>query len=451
MKRIVLLLLLSLTMTYALTLSSQEQALIEKYPLKCISTSQWPPFNLMENQHLVGIGIDYWQRIQQKLHIKSTCTLAKDWTEVLHAIKNHTYDITIATQATQNRISYASFSKPYANYPIVIVTRNDAGFIDNINLLKNKTIVVGKNYTTADILQKQYPDLHVTSLDSINAALQSVNQGEAFSAIEILPVVAYKLNKEAFPNLKISGSLSSYFSISIMIRKDYERLLPLINKAIDAITQEEKDIISKKWVTVKQEKKISRSYFYLLLTCSAILFFFFSVWLYLLKREISKKNEVTKQLKTLVTIDSLTSTYNRYMFDITLDKEIELAKRHHYALSLIFFDIDGFKKINDQYGHKTGDTILKELADVTSRAIRKSDTLCRWGGDEFIIILHNTVEETAKKLAGNLDQLIRAHPFTSDIKMSCSFGVTDFRVSDTHESLMARVDALLYASKEKTQ
>ena len=449
MKKTVLLFLLFLILPHALTLSPQEQSLIKKHPLRCISTSQWAPFNLMEDRRLAGIGIDYWHLIQQKLHIKSPCTLAKNWSEVLYAIKHHTADITIATQNTQNRLSYASFSKPYARYPIVIVTKNDAGFIDDISLLKNKTIVVGKNYSVAEILKKQYPNLHVTYVETIDAALQSVDQERAFATIEILPVVAYKLNKEAFPDLKISGSLSSRFSVSLMIRKDYEILLPLINRAIDAITEKEKRSINKKWIVFKKKAMLPRSYFYLLLISSGALFLFFSIWLYLLKKEISGKDKVTEQLKTLVTIDSLTSTCNRYMFDITLDKEIELSKRHHYRLSLIFFDIDNFKQINDHYGHKTGDIILKALAKVASQSIRKSDTLCRWGGDEFIIILHNTEEETARKLADNLDLLIRSHSFTSGIALSCSFGVTSFRVGETREALMERIDRLLYAAKKK--
>jgi len=235
------------------------------------------------------------------------------------------------------------------------------------------------------------------------------------------------------------------------IGTDDEVLLALIDKAINAITPEERDTIAKKWTAARQMKGISHSYFYLLLSCSAILVLFFSAWLYLLKREIAKQNKITKHLQTLVTTDSLTSTYNRYMFDLTLDKEIAIAQRYHYALSLIFFDIDSFKQINDQYGHYAGDSILKELASVSSHAIRKSDTLYRWGGDEFIIILRNTAEEAAKKLAKNLELVIRKHRFTSNIKMRCSFGVTEFKSSDTHESFMARVDALLYASKEKIQ
>jgi polar amino acid transport system substrate-binding protein len=343
---------------------------------------------------------------------------------------------------------YAIFSKPYANYPIVIVTKNDTGFIDNINLLRDKTIVVGKNYTTADILKKHYPLLHLKYVASIDDALKQVNDSKAFATIGILPVIAYKLNKHAFPNLKISGSIRPRFSVSIMLRKDYATLLPLINKAIDTISNEEKEKINQKWIALRYEEKISRKYFYALLIGSAVLFLFFISWLYLLKKEISRKNRKTKELQRLVTIDTLTSVCNRYMFDNTLDKEIALYRRHGLGLSLIFLDIDGFKDINDIYGHKVGDLMLKELATLVSQHIRASDTFCRWGGDEFIIILPNTTEIYAKKLSKNLDLLIKKNPFTHHVSLSCSFGVTQFREEDTHLSIMSRIDQLLYDSKK---
>lgn len=447
MKKMILLFLLLLTFSHATPLSTAEMPVINKSPLKCISTGEWAPFNLVENNKLTGIGLDYWYLIENKLDIKSHCSLAKNWTEVLASIKNHTADITIAAQNTQKRSQYAVFSKPYARYPIVIVTKNDTGFIDDINLLRDKTIVVGKNYTTVDILKKHYPLLHLKYVGSIDEALKQVNDSKAFATIGILPVVAYKLNRHAFPNLKISGSIRPYFSLSIMVRKDYAALLPLINKAIDTISTKEKDEINKKWITLRYEEKISRKYFYALLIGSGILFLFFMAWLYLLKKEISRKNKTTKELERLVTIDTLTSVCNRYMFDSTLDKEIALYRRHGLALSLIFFDIDGFKHINDIYGHKVGDTILKELATLVSEHIRTSDTFCRWGGDEFIIILPNTTEVYAQKLSENLDLLIRKAPFTHHISLSCSFGVTQFREEDTHLSLMSRIDYLLYDSK----
>jgi polar amino acid transport system substrate-binding protein len=428
--------------------TTEEQKLIKKIPLRCIATGEWAPFNLVEHGKLVGIGLDYWHLVEKILNVKTDYIATKEWTEVLSSIKNRTADLTVAVQSTEKRLAYAAFSKPYASYPIVIVTKNDIGFIGNINLIKDKTIVVSKNYTATEILKKHYPLLRPKYTLSIDDALKQVNDGKAFATVGILPVVAYKLNEHAFPNLKISGSIEPRFYVSFMLRKDYAALLPLINKTIDAIKDEEREKINKKWVTLHYEERISRRYFNILLIGSAILFLFFAAWLYLLKREVSRKNSRTKELQKLVVVDALTSVYNRYMFGSALDKEIALYRRGASALSLIFFDIDGFKGINDTLGHKAGDTILKELATLVSQYVRKSDTFCRWGGDEFVIILPNTVEADAKELSEKLDQLIRKNRFSHHISLGCSFGVTQFRDEDTRLSIMSRIDQLLYESKK---
>ncbi len=432
----------------AAPLTKTEPKIIDIAPLHCVSTGEWAPFNFLEEHQLKGIGLDYWHLIQKKAHIKeSPCSQIEKWTDVLSAIRNKSADMTIATSPTKEKKEYAVFSKPYAEYPIVIVTRSDIGFIDNIKLLKGKTIVVGKAYSTASILQKYYPDLPLTYVDSINEGLKMVNQGKAFATVGALPVISYNLHKHNLNNLKISGSIPMRFPVSIMLRKEYRSLLPSINKAIDNITLTERDIINKKWITISHSHGIPKTYFYTLLAGSILLFFLFALWLYKLKREIYQKDHTTKKLHKLVTIDALTSIYNRYMFNIAVNKEITFSQRNNLPLSLIFFDIDHFKMINDHYGHKTGDEILKSLAKIVLENIRESDIFCRWGGDEFIIILPDTSEEDAKKLAKKLSRSIKKHLFIKDIKLSCGFGVTQLQKRDTSSSFISRADQLLYEAK----
>jgi len=448
MKKIFILLFL-LTYSYALPLSKSEIILLKEHPLRCIATGEWAPFNLLENNQLKGIGLDYWHLIQTKLNIKSSCHVAKSWTEVLNAIRDHSSDVTIATQTTKERESYAVFSKPYVTYPLVIVTRDDIGFIDNINLLKGKKIVVGRSYTVANILERHYPNLKLSYVNSINDALSIVSKGEAFGTIEIFPVIAYKLNKNTFSNLKISGSTQERFSVSIMLRKDYAALLPLINKAINTITDKERSQINQKWISIHQKRRISRSYFYILLLGTILLILLFSLWLLYLKKVIQDKNNTTKQLERIATIDRLTNIGNRYMCDLTLQKEIALSKRHGTALSIIFFDIDKFKKINDQYGHDVGDKILQQVASLIGKYIRQSDTICRWGGDEFVMILPQTERDEAEKLAKQCEDRVSDKMFHNEIPISCTYGTAQYQEKDTPTSMISRADKVFYRKKNK--
>lgn len=147
------------------------------------------------------------------------------------------------------------------------------------------------------------------------------------------------------------------------------------------------------------------------------------------------------------TRDSLTRLYNRFKFEHELQKVIYLARRYHQPFSLIFYDIDDFKRINDQYGHLMGDVVLATQAQLISQNIRECDIYARWGGEEFIIVLPNTVLEGALDVTRKIKRLIAEYPFEVG-SITCSFGVTSFTELDDKHSLIHRVDSLLYRAKQ---
>ena len=153
------------------------------------------------------------------------------------------------------------------------------------------------------------------------------------------------------------------------------------------------------------------------------------------------------ELKTKAYTDSLTGLFNRLHFNYLLDSEIEKIKRYNGHLSIIFFDIDRFKQINDTHGHPTGDIVLKEIADVISNANRSSDVFSRYGGEEFIIMATSTAIEGAAEHAQRLKQDLEQHRFVIG-RVTASFGVTEFIPSaDSRTSLVERADKALYQAK----
>lgn len=145
--------------------------------------------------------------------------------------------------------------------------------------------------------------------------------------------------------------------------------------------------------------------------------------------------------------DELTQLYNRKKFNEELDAAIKLFDRYQENISLILFDIDKFKKINDTHGHLIGDKILKELAKIVTENIRECDTIARWGGEEFVIILPKTTQENAIVIANKLRQKIKEHHFGIKGSVTCSFGITVLKEGDTTISVIKRVDDLLYQAK----
>lgn len=145
--------------------------------------------------------------------------------------------------------------------------------------------------------------------------------------------------------------------------------------------------------------------------------------------------------------DYLTEIYNRRAFEEHLAAECAGAQRHGRPLSLIFMDLDGFKLLNDTYGHAAGDAVLRHVARLLRRRIRASDIVCRWGGEEFVILLPETLAWEALELAGQLRGLTRSENFETVGKVTASFGVGQFDTRETREGFVSRVDRALYRAK----
>lgn len=163
---------------------------------------------------------------------------------------------------------------------------------------------------------------------------------------------------------------------------------------------------------------------------------------------ITVQHTKTQQATHSATHDPLTALYNRRGFDELFAVLFSSAKRHNNDLSIIFFDIDHFKKVNDTYGHDTGDVVLKQLASSIEENLRKEDIFARWGGEEFIILLPNLNLKQTLQVAKKLQEKIRALHFEFG-SVTCSFGVTQCTPLDTTEEVcIKRVDELLYKAKE---
>ena len=163
---------------------------------------------------------------------------------------------------------------------------------------------------------------------------------------------------------------------------------------------------------------------------------------------VLSQKRTARALELLATTDPLTQIANRNKLNMILEKSIHLSQRYKLPLSVIFFDIDHFKKINDENGHDAGDTVLSSIATLISKYIRQSDIFARWGGEEFIIVLPETEHDKAHMLAERFRKIIAEYKFLPNVDVTCSFGVTQLHADDDEASLLKRVDNALYSAKE---
>ena len=160
-------------------------------------------------------------------------------------------------------------------------------------------------------------------------------------------------------------------------------------------------------------------------------------------------NRQRSRLRRLATIDPLTGTGNRRAQNEKIDTVNALFRRAQVPGSILILDIDYFKKINDTHGHIVGDDVLVEVADLIRASTRPTETLYRYGGEEFIVIAEHTDLEGAAHLAEKLRGLIEQKVFVSDIRLTMSFGVAELQPSEGRQGWLIRADKALLRAKSE--
>ncbi|MDZ7672855.1 MAG: GGDEF domain-containing protein [Halanaerobiales bacterium] len=186
-----------------------------------------------------------------------------------------------------------------------------------------------------------------------------------------------------------------------------------------------------------------------ILLFSIIAFAFYKTLTLSSKKIIKELEEKVEKITEISETDEMLEIDNRSKFFDVLESEIYRSRRYQHPLSLIMFDIDKFKDINDEYGHLVGDEVLIKMTELIKNEIREIDSFARYGGDEFMIINPETKLKEAVKLAKRLRKRIQSEEFSEVESVSCSFGVAELMEEDDIDSLIKRVDDALYKAKEK--
>lgn len=206
----------------------------------------------------------------------------------------------------------------------------------------------------------------------------------------------------------------------------------------------------KRVVVVDDESKIAG-----IISQKELISLSYSKWAMLIKNhheELSRINDSllnkSKKYEAMAATDSLTGLYNRGKFLEIFDSSFLTMKERGNSMSLVIADIDHFKMINDTYGHNSGDEVLVSIANEFQKRLRNIDVVCRWGGEEFVILLPATTIENGFDLAEKLRAHIEALGLHKEIKATVSFGVTQVYDYDDINSVVERADKALYEAKK---
>ncbi len=197
--------------------------------------------------------------------------------------------------------------------------------------------------------------------------------------------------------------------------------------------------------------KIARARFFMVITGIGVILLIIAAILYISTYFIRDLQHAQQQLRKMALYDSLTALYNRMSGIRLLHGEIARCKRQNGILCISLIDLDHFKNINDTYGHQTGDEVLKLFAGLLTEVTREYDVACRYGGEEFLIVMPGACLDNAMQVVTRLQEKLRSTSLkrkNTEIKVNFSAGITELTEKDSLDSLIARADSLLYDAKD---
>lgn len=364
--------------------------------------------------------------------------------EIIGADTDTIMDARTSAEAKDADNYVLSIQNPFSYEHRIFIDNKPQDFIIHKNILKNNGEPIGVVGVMQDITQRKDYQLKLEKALKKNSEQQKqlaldneiINQYALFVKFDEKGIITDA--SQAMVNL-------SGFSKEELVGKRWTSFCKESKKVIKALHH---DILSLgKWKgTLRFERKDGNDYWLRSTLLSQHENHSLSSEYIVFGTDVS--NEI--HIKGLSYIDELTQIYNRKKFSEALEAALGIIKRYPKEESaLILFDIDDFKGVNDTHGHLVGDAILQELSATVKSQLREVDTFARWGGEEFAIIAPKTSMEGALKITEKLRRAISEHHFKKIEHLTCSFGITEIKASDSLDSLVNRADKALYSSKNK--
>ena len=402
----------------------------------------WAPFERIneQGQH-EGIAADLIQLVAQRVGLKIELYRTKTWEESITASKDKRCQIMSFLNQTPEREQWLSFTDPIFYDQNVIITREEHPYIGDPKGLKGETVALPRGTMVEERIHKDFPDLTVLTTGSEPEAMAMVSGRKADLTIRSLIVAADAIKKEGLFNLKIAGQIPDYANkLRIGVLKDETVLRDILDKGVRTLTAQEREAIANKHVPINIQQGIDYTLVWQITIGGSLALLLVLYW----NRKLKILN---KALEHLSVTDNLTGLFNRQKLGEVFENELLRSKRFGQPFSVILLDIDHFKQVNDKHGHQTGDQVLLSVARLLADKTRETDTVGRWGGEEFLMICPHTELPGALILAEKIRAAISTHDFPVIHGVTVSLGVSTCRADDGIDELIARADAALYQAK----
>jgi diguanylate cyclase (GGDEF)-like protein len=449
-----------LTSPNRIGLSEQEQEYIASLgAIKMGYLRRWAPMEFeSKDGAFLGINNDVREYVSMQLGLTITPVAYDNWQSLLNDLIKGDIQLLASMGKTNERKIDVNFSAPYWPSPWAVVTDLSQVPVFDLNQLTGKRVAVIKGYNLVNQLINQYPSLNLIFVDDLQQGLEFVSQGKADMLIEQVITLASELKTGRYPSLKIAVLTDLAQRQSHMAL--YPGIAPLLeplNRALNTMDETLQQEMFQKWVSVDLSSDTAKYQRYLVLSGAALLVVIIILVLGVsinrrLKGEITRRLQAEETIRHIAQFDSLTGLPNRSLLDDRLQQTLLVHYREKQKFAILFIDLNGFKAINDRLGHLAGDELLKQVAARFNQQVRSSDTLARFGGDEFVLLLNNIdSNDSAKTVADTLKNcLVTGFTIASEqVSISASIGIGVYPDDgDDAITLLNKADKRMYQIKD---
>jgi len=371
------------------------------------------------------------------------------WAEALAGLKAGSCDILPWATRTEARSEIINFTRPYVRIKRVVITKHQEYYFRDLDEVKDEVFVMLKNNYAITQIRNKYPNMKFIFVDTIQDELDYISEDKAFGTILSLYSAASLFNNKQQRELKVSGVLPPIYDdiASLATLKKNSVLHSILEKSLIATDPRLINEFMTEGAVVSFNPDVDYQKYWYVAVAVILVVFVLTWWNRYLKNINAQLTDSKKKLELLSVTDPLTKIFNRLKMDEVFTQEIKSSNRYHTPLSVIMLDIDHFKKINDEFGHITGDSVLKKIAEIITLNLRTNDFLGRWGGEEFLVICPSTSIDKVKIVAEKLRATLENTKFSSVKKVTASFGVAEWKKEESQESLISRADSALYRAK----
>lgn len=444
---------------------AQHQYLSEKGRIAYCVDPDWHPFESIHQGRHIGMSKDYINLLESLLGTGFYLIPTRSWSQTLQFLADGRCDLIPMLNYTEERAQFARFTQVYFRDPNVMVVRlehkNRINSYDD--LTKTHKVAVIPGYMQDEFLRKHFPHIKKQPVRSELDGLKSVSRGEADAIAGSLLAMTYHIQQLGLSNLHIASDLPQRDELRMAVHKDNAQLQGILDTALNHLEHQQHAEIYRRWnpISISRETDYSLAWqvgTLFLLILGVMIERYWSVRL--LNRRLADSNQQLRQAQSQLQIknehlthlsryDSLTGTLNRRAMRELAEEELQRWKRHPTAISLLVLDLDKFKLINDNFGHTTGDEVLKDFARRVSHCLRETDRLARWGGEEFLILCHHQHQDDATVLIDRILTEVRAKPLNGLPEYRCSIGFAYYQAGDSFEHWFERADEALYRAKAR--